>query len=93
MADGEGTAWQCLQQGEQRELCGAHRPARVTGRVEGGDIALAKRDCSLITQHNHGQGCASATRFRDCHTKKQIKNLLSAASHLVTCRPVAPAGI
>ena len=39
------------------------------------------------------QGCGSATRFRDCSTKKKIKNLVSAASHLVTCRPVARAGI
>ena len=36
------------------------------------------------------QGCGSATRFRDCSTKKKIKK---TCSHLVTWRPVAPAGI
>ena len=36
------------------------------------------------------QGCGSATRFRDCRTKKKKKK---TCSHLVTWRPVAPAGI
>ena len=36
------------------------------------------------------QGCRSATRFRDCRTKKKIKK---TCSHPVTWRPVAPAGI
>ena len=36
------------------------------------------------------QGCGSATRFRDCHTKKKIKK---TCSHLVTWRSGPPAGI
>ena len=36
------------------------------------------------------QGCGSATWFCDCSTKKKIKK---TCSHLITWRPVAPAGI
>ena len=39
------------QQSEPRELGGAAGAPRQA-RVEGGDIALAKRDCSLITAGN-----------------------------------------